>query len=163
MSKLLLLTIVFISLKMKEFYFTVERNFEKLVSLATRVLGNSITFILALALVMYWWVTTLFSSSNMHQNIGDFIFGTTFLSLFIIQKSFNRYSALIHLKVNELISSHETANNAVMDTNQKTEKEIMELTKEYIESEEEINKEIDEANQADFNTKMKEANTDNQI
>ena len=70
---------------------------------------------------------------------------------------------MIHLKVNELISSHETANNAVMDTNQKTEKEIMELTKEYIESEEEINKEIDEANQADFNTKMKEANTDNQI
>ena len=50
-----------------------------------------------------------------------------------------------------------------MDTNQKTEKEIMELTKEYIESEEEIDKEIDEANQADFNTKMKEANTDNQI
>ena len=65
--------------------------------------------------------------------------------------------------MNELISSHETANNAVMDTNQKTEKEIMELTKEYIESEEEIDKEIDEANQADFNTKMKEANTDNQI
>ena len=144
---------------MKEFYFSVERNFEKLVSLATRVLGNSITFILALVLVIYWWITTLFSSSNMHQNIGDFIFGTTFLSLFIIQKSFNRYSALIHLKVNELIASHETANNSVMDTNQKTEKEIIDLSKEYFELKEEIEVE----NQDELITKMEEANTDNQI
>ena len=148
---------------MKEFYFTVERNFEKLVSLATRVLGNSITFILALVLVMYWWVTTLFSSSDLHQNIGDFIFGTTFLSLFIIQKSFNRYSALIHLKVNELISSHETANNSVMDTNQKTEKEIMDLTKEYIDSEQAIKDEIEEGNNDDLGHKITDANTDNQI
>lgn len=150
--------IVFISTKMKNFYFTMERNFERLVSLATRVLGNSITFILALVLVMYWWATTLFSSSNMHQNIGDFIFGTTFLSLFIIQKSFNRYSALINLKVNELISSHETANNSVMDTNHKTEKEIMDLTKEYHEMEVAID-EID----SDLDAKINEANTDNQI
>ncbi len=148
---------------MKEFYFTVERNFEKLVSLATRVLGNSITFILALVLVLFWWVTTLFSSSDMHQNIGDFIFGTTFLSLFIIQKSFNRYSALIHLKVNELISSHETANNAVMDTNQKTEKEIMDLAKEYIETEEKIEEAIEIVKEEKLNHKMDEANTDNQI
>jgi low affinity Fe/Cu permease len=148
---------------MKEFYFTVERNFEKLVSLATRVLGNSITFILALVLVMYWWVTTLFNSSDMHQNIGDFIFGTTFLSLFIIQKSFNKYSALIHLKVNELISSHETANNAVMDTNQKTEKEIMDLAKEYIETEEKIDEAIEIAKDEKLKTKINEANTDNQI
>lgn len=155
--------IVFISTKMKQFYFTVERNFEKLVSLATRVLGNSITFILALILVMFWWVTTLFSSSDMHQNIGDFIFGTTFLSLFIIQKSFNRYSALIHLKVNELISSHETANNAVMDTSQKTEKEIIDLAKEYIENEEKIVEALEVADEEKLNIKMKEANTDNQI
>lgn len=127
--------IVFISLKMKQFYLNVERNFEKLVSLATRILGNSITFILAFALVLFWWINTLFHSKDLHLIIGDFIFGTTFLSLFIIQKSFNRYSALIHLKMNELISSHEMADNSVMDTNQKTEKEINELTKEYIEDE----------------------------
>lgn len=148
---------------MNEFYFTVERNFERLVSFATKVLGNSITFILALFLVLYWWITTLYNSSDIHQNIGDFIFGTTFLSLFIIQKSFNRYSALIHLKINELISSHEKANNAVMDTSQKTEKEIIDLSKEYIEMVEEIEEEIEEENKKDLITKMKEANTDNQI
>ncbi|WP_091306804.1 low affinity iron permease family protein [Flavobacterium terrigena] len=136
---------------MKEIYFNVERNFEKLVSLATKILGNSITFILACILVLFWWITTLFKSNDLHQNIGDFIFGTTFLSLFIIQKSFNKYSALIHLKVNELIASHETANNSIIDSHQKTEHEIRELSKEYIESEE------------DLNSRMNEANTDNQI
>lgn len=79
----------------------------------------------------------------MHQNIGDFIFGTTFLSLFIIQKSFNRYSALVHLKMNELISSHETANNAVMNTSEKTEQEIRDLSREYIEAEEMIAENVD--------------------
>jgi low affinity Fe/Cu permease len=130
---------------MKEIYFNLERYFEKLVSLATTILGNSITFILACILVFFWWSTSLLNSNNLHQNIGDFIFGTTFLSLFIIQKSFNRYSALIHLKINELISSHEKANNSVINTNEKTEKEIIELSKEYIEAELENIEHLEEA------------------
>lgn len=146
---------VFTLIKMKEFYFRVERSFEKLVSLATRVLGNSITFILALALVLFWWITTLLTSNDLHQNIGDFIFGTTFLSLFIIQKSFNKYSALVHLKMNELISSHETANNSVINTNQKTEKEIIELSKEYIE--------MDEANDEELKSIIKENDIENKV
>jgi low affinity Fe/Cu permease len=123
-------------------YLKIELIFEKLTSIATKILGNSITFILAFIMVIFWWSTNLFTSNDSHQNIGDIIFGITFLSLFVIQKSFNRYSALIHLKINELISSNETANNAVMDTSHKTEQEIRELAKEYI-SEENINQEID--------------------
>lgn len=143
---------------MKDLYFNLERNFEEFVAFVTKILGNSITFILACFLVLFWWISTLLHSTNMHQNIGDFIFGTTFLCLFIIQKSFNKYSALLHLKVNELISSHETANNSVMDTNQKTEKEIIELAREYIEKEEAL----EEANEKLIH-KIEEANTDNQI
>lgn len=116
-------------------YCKMERHFEKLVSLATSILGNSITFMLACILVFFWWISTLLSSNNLHQNIGDFIFGTTFLSLFIIQKSFNRYSALSHIKMNELISSHKKTNNSEMNANLKTEQEIIELSKEYIEAE----------------------------
>lgn len=116
-------------------YLKIELIFEKLTSIVTRILGNSITFIIALILVVFWWSTNLFTSKDMHQNIGDIIFGTTFLSLFVIQKSFNRYSALIHLKVNELILSHEPANNSVMNTAEKTEQEIINLSKEYIDVE----------------------------
>lgn len=129
---------------MKATYLTVERKFERLTSVSTKILGNSITFILALIMVIFWWSTNLFTSSDIHQNIGDIIFGITFLSLFIIQKSFNRYSALIHLKINELISSHEPANNSVMHTSKKTEKEIRKLTQEYTDIDEEIRKSIKE-------------------
>lgn len=129
---------------MKATYLTVERKFERLTSVSTKILGNSITFILALIMVIFWWSTNLFTSSDIHQNIGDIIFGITFLSLFIIQKSFNRYSALIHLKMNELISSHEPANNSVMHTSKKTEKEIRKLTQEYTDIDEEVRKSIKE-------------------
>jgi low affinity Fe/Cu permease len=84
----------------------------------------------------------LFKANNVHDNIGDFIFGTTFLCLFVIQKSFNRYSALVHLKMNELISSNESANNAVMDDSAKTEHDILRLSKEYMEQQEAIEEEI---------------------
>jgi low affinity Fe/Cu permease len=121
---------------MKKIYLVIERLFELLTLKATKVLGNSITFIVASCLVLFWWTHSFIICRNLHDSIGDFIFGTTFLSLFIIQKSFNRYSAQVHLKMNELISSHETANNAVINTSEKTENEILALSKEYIELEE---------------------------
>ncbi|MBC7525830.1 MAG: low affinity iron permease family protein [Flavobacterium sp.] len=65
------------------------------------------------------------------------------MSLFVIQKSFNKNSAQEHLKRNELISSHKPANNPVIDTSQKTEKEIQEMSKEYIETDDSLEKELD--------------------
>ena len=143
---------------MKKVYFYIETCFEKLTLKATRILGNSITFICALVLVLFWWTTSFISSSDWHQNIGDFIFGTTFLSLFIIQKSFNRYSALVHLKMNELISSHETANNDVMNDSEKTEHELLALSNEYIEvvdEMKELDKEEDENEESESPDKSK--------
>lgn len=115
-----------------------EKSFERLVSFATIILGNSITFILAVCLVLFWWINNLFTTRDVHQIIGDIIFGTTFLSLFIIQKSFNRFSASLHLKINELVSSHEPANNLVINAEEKTEREITELSKEYAELAEQV-------------------------
>lgn len=125
---------------MKKSLLKTEHYFEKLTSFATRVLGNSLTFLVALCMVLYWWSTNLFTSKDVHQNIGDIIFGITFLSLFIIQKSFNRYAALMHLKLNELVSSNIAANNSVLNTLEKTESEINELAKEYREEIYEENK-----------------------
>lgn len=128
---------------MIKIYSNLEQLFEKLTSTATAILGNSITFIIALCLVLWWWINNLFTTRDVHQIIGDIIFGVTFLSLFIIQKSFNRFSASLHLKVNELVLSHEPASNAVLNADIKTEKEITELSKEYSELAEKI-KELDE-------------------
>ena len=119
--------------KLNNIYSFTEKIFERLVSLATSILGNSITFIIAFCLVIFWWTTNLSSARDSHQVIGDIIFGVTFLSLFIIQKSFNRFSASLHLKVNELVSSHGPANNSVINVEEKTEREITELSREYAE------------------------------
>ncbi|MEN9928430.1 MAG: hypothetical protein RLZZ231_351 [Bacteroidota bacterium] len=126
---------------MRKIYCSIENIFEDLTFFATKILGNSITFIFAFILVISWWATNLFTSKDTHQNIGDIIFGITFLSLFIIQKSFNRYAALMHLKLNELVSSNQGANNSVLHTSQKSESEIIEMAREY--SEEEIEKVIE--------------------
>lgn len=139
--------------KIENVYNSTERIFEKLVSFAITILGNSVSFILALCLVLFWWINNLFTSWDAHEIIGDIIFGTTFLSLFIIQKSFNRFSGSLHLKINELVSSHETASNSVINAEEKTEREITELSKEYAELveqvkelEEEIEEEVDKVN-----------------
>jgi len=138
---------------MKKMYGFTEKAFERLVSVATSILGNPITFILALSLVLFWWVNNIFVTRDIHQIIGDIIFGFTFLSLFIIQKSFNRFSASLHLKVNELVSSHEPAKNSVINAEGKTEREITVLSKEYSELavqvkeiEDEIEEDIDNKN-----------------
>ena len=49
------------------------------------------------------------------------------------KKTFNRFSASLHLKVNELVASHEPASNLVINLEEKTEKEITDLSKEYAE------------------------------
>ena len=110
-----------------------ERSFEKLTSAATAVLGNSITFIIALCTVIYWLSNKRFYKQDIHYCIGDVLLGIAFLSLFIIQKSFNRFSASLHLKVNELIASHEAASNAVINTEKNTEHELNKLSKVYAE------------------------------
>jgi low affinity Fe/Cu permease len=92
---------------MKSIYSFAEKIIERLVSIATTILGNCITFIIASCLVIIWWINDFFTTRNIHEIIGDIIFGTTFLSLFIIQKSFNTFSSSLHIKVNELVSSHE--------------------------------------------------------
>jgi low affinity Fe/Cu permease len=129
---------------MRNIYKYSERKFEKLTSVAIAVLGNSITFFIAFCLVIFWLSNKMFYLEDMHNVIGDVILGVAFLSLFIIQKSFNRFSASLHLKVNELVASHAPASNTVINTEEKTEQELNELSKEYAELAEEKKDEEDE-------------------
>lgn len=118
---------------MKKLYHYAERKFEKVASFAIAILGNSVTFIIAIGIVLFWLSNKLFYTQNIHSSIGDIILGFTFLSLFVIQKSFNRFSASLHLKVNELVSSHDTARNSVINVEEKSQLELKELAKEYTE------------------------------
>ena len=123
---------------MKKTYRQLEKVFEKFTSIAISVLGNSITFIIAFCTVIFWLSNKRFYQQDIHNSIGDVILGVAFLSLFIIQKSFNRFSGSLHLKVNELIASHEPARNELINAEGKSEQEIITLSKEYIELVEQI-------------------------
>ena len=118
---------------MKNLYRRVEAGFEKVTATATFLLGNSITFIIALGGVILWMSSRAFYTQDIHHIIRDFIHAATFLSLFIIQKEFNRFSAALHLKVNELVASNKAARNVVIDAETRTEHEIIELSKAYTE------------------------------
>lgn len=129
---------------MKNIYRHTERGFEKLASVSISLLGNSITFIIAFVTVIFWLSNKQFYTQDIHYSIGDVILGVTFLSLFIIQKSFNRFSASLHLKINELVASHEPASNAIINVEEKSEHELTELSKEYAELAEQAKEEKEE-------------------
>jgi low affinity Fe/Cu permease len=118
---------------MKKLYQHTERKVEKIASFAIALLGNSVSFIIAICTVIFWLSNKMFYTQNIHSSIGDAILGFAFLSLFVIQKSFNRFSASLHLKINELVSSHETAKNSVIDVEEKSQEELKELSKKYTE------------------------------
>ena len=128
---------------MKKIHRDLERFFEKITSFVTAVIGSSITFIIALILVLFWLSNRDFEKQDINDSIRDIIHGVAFLSLFVIQKEFSRFSGSLHVKVNELVASHDTANNAVINVENKTELEIQELQKEYTELAEQI-KEVEE-------------------
>ena len=110
---------------------SIESGFEKLTSIVTRVLGSSITFIIALCVVAYWVTGKEFREQSIHAIIGDSLLAITFLSFFIVQKSVNRFSAALHLKLNELVASHDKASNEVVNIEEKSEKEIRNMSKKY--------------------------------
>lgn len=116
---------------MKIVYKAIEHGFEKLTDTALKVYGNSITFLIAFILVVVYLADRRFYQEDFHDAIRDIILCITFLSFFIIQKAFNKYTAAINLKMNELIATHENASNELVSIENKTEAELKELSKEY--------------------------------
>ncbi len=128
---------------MSKIYRKLEKFFEKITCIITTILGSSITFTVALITIIFWFSNRNFETIETNELIRDLIHGIAFLSLFVIQKEFSKFSGALHLKVNELVASNETANNAVINVESKTETEIHELQKEYTELAEKIEKEED--------------------
>ncbi|NCD68359.1 low affinity iron permease family protein [Mucilaginibacter agri] len=108
--------------------------FERFANWATTATGSSAAFIVAALTVFIWAVTgPVFHYSETWQliiNTGTTII--TFLMVFLIQKSQNKDSKAIHLKLNELIASHEGTSNRMVDIENLTEEELDRIHKFYI-------------------------------
>src|ERR1700760_4165605 len=107
--------------------------FERFSNWATMATGSSAAFITAIAVIFVWVITgPVFKYSDTWQliiNTGTTI--VTFLMVFLIQKSQNKDSKAIHLKLNELIASHQGTSNRMVNIEDLTEMELDHLYRFY--------------------------------
>jgi low affinity Fe/Cu permease len=106
---------------------------ESLSSAVTRYAGSSQSFIIACLIIIVWLATgPLFHFSDTWQlvvNTGTTII--TFLMVFLIQRSQNKESVAIQIKLNELVASSKFASNRLIDVEDLTEEELNMLHKYY--------------------------------
>src|SRR6185295_3041502 len=102
---------------------------------ATKATGTSMSFILALSVIIVWGFTgPLFQFSDTWQlvsNTGTTI--VTFLMVFLIQRTQNKDAQAIHLKLNEIVAAIEGASNRLIDVEDLNEEEITTLHNHYTE------------------------------
>jgi low affinity Fe/Cu permease len=108
-------------------------RFESLSETVTKWTGSTAAFATAVAIVIVWGaVGPLFRFSDTWQlviNTGTTI--VTFLMVFLIQRSQNKDSMAVHLKLNELVAAIEGASNRLIEVEALTERELTALRKHY--------------------------------
>jgi low affinity Fe/Cu permease len=112
---------------------TVSLRFSRLASRTAHWVGHPIMFILAVAVLVIWAVSgPFFHFSDTWQliiNTGTTI--VTFLVVFLIQNTQNRDAKAFHLKLDELIRSHQPARNDMIDIEKLSDEELDEMEKRY--------------------------------
>src|SRR5262245_63882387 len=110
-----------------------ERALQEFAHRATRWSGSSWAFLLAVIIVLVWAVTgPLFDFADTWQlvsNTGTTI--VTFLMVFLIQRSQNKDTLALHLKLNEIVAALKGASNRLIDVEDLPEEEIHRLHERY--------------------------------
>jgi low affinity Fe/Cu permease len=106
---------------------------ERLSQRVTEWVGSSWAFAIALLVILVWGVTgPVFRFSDTWQlviNTSTTI--VTFLMVFLIQRSQNRESLAVQLKLNELVAAMKGASNRLVDVEDLTEEELHILREHY--------------------------------
>lgn len=115
------------TLTMKKQKTVFKKNaFERFALAATKAAGSTAAFVCAAGLILTWLITgPLFGFSDTWQlviNTGTTII--TFLMVFLIQKTQNKDSIVIQVKLNELVAADSFASNRIIDVEDLTEQEL---------------------------------------
>lgn len=106
---------------------------ENFAARVTKAAGSGSAFICAFLVILAWIIAgPFFHYSEVWQlviNTGTTII--TFLMVFLIQKSQNKDSLAIQLKLNELVAAHEFASNRLVNVENMTEEELKVIQKYY--------------------------------
>jgi low affinity Fe/Cu permease len=114
---------------------SIGERFEAFSRVITNFTGSTAAFGCALGVIVVWAVVgPIFGFSDTWQlviNTGTTI--VTFLMVFLIQRTQNKDSLAIHLKLNELVSAMQGASNRLIDIESLSEKELAVLHRHYAE------------------------------
>jgi low affinity Fe/Cu permease len=109
------------------------RGLERLATVVTRWTGGTSAFAIAAATIIIWLVTgPIFGYSDTWQliiNTGTTI--VTFLMVFLIQRSQNKDSLAIHLKLNEIVAALDGASNRLIEVESLSEDDLDLLRRHY--------------------------------
>ena len=110
-----------------------QKRLEAFSQKAAAYSGRSWAFVLALMVIIVWALSgPLFDFSDTWQlviNTGTTI--VTFLMVFLIQRSQNKETQAIHLKLNELVAALRGASNRLVDVEDLSEEELKTLHEHY--------------------------------
>ncbi len=105
---------------------TIGVAIEQFATAVTRWTGSTSAFTLAAGIILAWLLAgPIFAFSDTWQlviNTATTI--VTFLMVFLIQRSQNKDSLAIHLKLNELVAAVNGASNRLIDVESLTEEEL---------------------------------------
>jgi low affinity Fe/Cu permease len=111
----------------------IGRALERLATGVTRWTGTTTAFALAFGIILVWLLSgPVFGYSDTWQlviNTGTTII--TFLMVFLIQRSQNKDSLAIHLKLNELVAAVNGASNRLIEVESLSEEELHVLRLHY--------------------------------
>ncbi len=112
---------------------TQETWTERFARAVTNWTGSTSAFVLALGIVVVWAITgPFFNYSETWQlviNTGTTI--VTFLMVFLIQRTQNKDSQAVHLKLNELVAAMQGASNRLVNIEDISEAELKSLHQHY--------------------------------
>lgn len=108
-------------------------GFEKISNTITNYSGSTPVFLVAVGLILFWGFSgPVFHFSNtwlLIVNTGTSII--TFLMVFLIQKSQNKESIAVQLKLNELIAANNSASNRLLNIQDLSEEQLNTLYEHY--------------------------------
>jgi len=111
----------------------IEEIFEKLSISITKFTGNTSALIIAFSLIIIWSVSGPFFnfSETWQMIINTLTTIITFLMVFLIQRTQNKDSLAIQLKLNEIIAAIPGASNRLVDAEDVSERELKTLKSQY--------------------------------
>jgi low affinity Fe/Cu permease len=108
-------------------------SFSEIARQASHYLGTPLAFAMACSVVLVWAATgPLFGYSDTWQlviNTGTTI--VTFLMVFLVQNTQNRDARALHLKLDEILRSIDTARNNLIDLEHCTDEELEKVERQF--------------------------------